>query len=721
MTSDQDDPKAAPPEADDASSRRRWWLKRALYFALTLGALIGALSYTEPSEATKQGLAAKVLLRDNLKALDEQAQAHLKTLQPGKPAPTVTLTINADHTLHEAIKTRLSGLEHLKLAGSADAAPPQGQLIISLDPSQTHQQLRATLSLDDHAAKGAKTLLDVKRRLGGYKALLPPLIAVLMALYFKQLLLALITAVFVGAALDTSFLPHIATAQVVERYLWGTIKSGFNLYVIGFTVSLVGMVHVMLRMGGLAGLVEQLSKLAKGARSTKLATALMGMAIFFDDYANTIVVGSTMRPLSDARKISREKLAYLVDSTSAPVAGLAIISTWIGYEVGLFGELASQLDLKLSGYAIFFEILPLRFYCLMTLGFVLLNGAMNRDFGPMLRAERRASRGEVLRAGSKPLTHVAVEHLSPDEHTPRHWYNAVIPVFFVINAAFIGMFWSGFSQGALSIPSLQEALWGSSSLSDLSSAWGRAIPAMTSFTTWREALSNADNAKVLCVSAVLGSLLAMGLAVSQRLLKPKEAIIAWLRAIPGMWMAIAILVLAWAIRSVCDDLGTSLYLVGTIDGLLSPQWLPLLTFFMAAVVAFSTGTSWGTMGILLPAMIPLAHMMTQGMEQGWMLLLLCFGAVLDGAIYGDHCSPISDTTVMSSIASGVDHLDHVRTQLPYATITMLAASSLGYVGVAFGLPWWAALSIGLGLLAVILRVFGQRAEDSAQSPPSTMA
>lgn len=705
------EPEAASPTAQTKRARNLIWFKRALYFALTLAISVALLKRTDPPLETKARLATRVLMRDKLGDIDAGIAQAIKDKRLGAQ-PRLTLKVEADHALLPEVRERLKGLSSGHVEPKPDAPkPPEGTLTIKLKTIGQHQHLEVRLAPDLPQAKTSTTdkpLVDAKRRLGSWSALLPPLIAVLMALYFKQLLLALGMAVWLGAALETSFMPHTATWFALSHYLWGTLISGFNLYVIGFTVSLVGMVHVMLRMGGLAGLLEQLSKVAKGARSTRLATALMGMAIFFDDYANTVVVGSTMRPLSDARLISREKLAYLVDSTSAPVAGLAIISTWIGYEVGLFSELATQLELNTSGYAIFFEILPLRFYCLLTLGFVIINSLMGRDFGPMLKAERRALTGEVLREGSTPLTHVALESLAPEPEAPKRWYNAVIPIFFVINAAMLGMFWSGWrGQGGANIPSLQDALWGGSTSSALARAWQLAAPDMLRFTAWREALSSADNAKVLCISAVLGSLLAIGLATTQRLLSLRQASIAWLRAIPGMRMAIAILVLAWAIRSVCDDLGTSLYLVGAIDGLLSPQWLPMLTFALAAIVAFSTGTSWGTMGILLPAMIPLAHMMTQGMAQGPLLLLLCFGAVLDGAIFGDHCSPISDTTVMSSIASGVDHLDHVRTQLPYATLTMAAAAGFGYIGVAFGLPSWAALVLGLGSLALWLRIVGK--------------
>jgi Na+/H+ antiporter NhaC len=267
----------------------------------------------------------------------------------------------------------------------------------------------------------------------------------------------------------------------------------------------------------------------------------------------------------------------------------------------------------------------------------------------------------------------------------------------------LGMVWSGWAApNGDAIPSLLSA-----PISSIASAWAQALPELTSAATWRAAFSNADNAKVLFLSAITSSLIALILATTQRLLSPLQAVTAWLSAIPGMWMAIAILMHAWAIRALCDDLGTSIFLVGAVQDLLAPALLPVITFALAAAVAFATGTSWGTMGLLLPAMIPLAAQLTVGLPNGPLIVFLCFGAVLDGAIFGDHCSPISDTTVMSSIASSCDHLDHVRTQLPYALTTMTAAALLGYIGVAFGLPTIAAIPLGITSLAASLFILGK--------------
>lgn len=691
--------------AEQDGEEKRAKILRIVGFVISVGVLLLALPSTQPEPSKTEALTAQVAMRKDVGGIDDGVKAWVEKHRPEQKEKQLSLKLDyhGPELGEEVVRRKLAEAKHLTL--SPDGKDGELDVAITTDKEGVQQEALITLEVK---GEEARELSKNKRRLGTWVSVLPPLIAVLFALFFKRLILALFGAVWLGAAIQAGFMPHTATWDAIVKYMLGSTFDGFNLHVIGFTLSLVGMVHVILRMGGMAGLLDKLRVLATSRRASKLTTALMGGAIFFDDYANTIVVGTTMRPMTDARKISREKLAYLVDSTSAPIAGVAIISTWIGYEVGLFDELSRQLSMGMSGYEIFFSILAMRFYCLLTLVFVLLNAVLERDFGPMLTAERRASSGGgALRPGSKPLTQVgAAEHISPPEGTPSRWFNAVIPVSVVILSVMLGMYWSGWASGDASLPGLGALMTGEAEWSQWSNL-GAALSQMGSWEAWRDAFSNADNAKVLFYGAIMGSVVAILLAVTQRLLNLKDASIAWARAIPGMWMAVAILVLAWSIRAVCDDLGTSVYLVGAVQDLITPTLLPIITFVLAAIIAFATGTSWGTMGILIPALIPLAHHMTQGQAHGEVILMLCFAAVLDGAIFGDHCSPISDTTVMSSIASACDHIDHVRTQAPYAITTMLAASTCGYLGVAYGLPVWGALMLGVVSLAAVLFLIGR--------------
>ncbi len=662
MTSPSDDNALLQTLAD-----HKW---RVLGLIITVVVVAVVLPMTEPDPQAAQQITAQQLVRAQIGEISDELDEVIGS------AKEVRVGHHGTDQLESVVWQEASQVAGLEATDSPEAPLLEFHTTL-LDSGDLH--LEVSLSSAD-GTELAHT--EGAQRVGDWTSILPPLIAILAALFFRKILIAMAAAVWFGAVIFADYAPVDGTVQAGD-YLVSNLTSPFNLYIIGFTFGLVGMVHVIIRMGGMAGVLELISDIAESARSTRIATALMGFVMFFDDYANTIVVGTTMRPVSDEKKISREKLAYIVDSTAAPIAGLAIISTWIGYEVGLFEELANQLHLDMSGYEIFLGIIPFRFYCIFALALVLWNVFQSRDFGPMLRAEKRAAtEGKVIADGSVPLTSKSFLEIGPKPGVAPRWYNAAVPIGVVIAATMGGVFWSGSPDGIVAVD-------------------------LVSWQAWQDAFSDADSAMVLFWAAVVGSVVAVALAVGQRLLNPIEALKAWLKTIPSMWMAVAILVLAWAIRSVCDDLGTSIYLVGTVEGLITLAMLPLITFLVAAAVAFATGTSWGAMGILLPTMIPLAFQLGDGSPHAMLVLMLCFAAVLDGAIYGDHCSPISDTTILSSIAAGSDHVDHVRTQAPYATVAMILAAGFGYIGVAFGLSPWLALPLGILGLGLILRVFGR--------------
>lgn len=554
-----------------------------------------------------------------------------------------------------------------------------------------HWSLRAVAGL--LLAGGLCSVLPVQENATGW-SLFPPLCAILVGVLSGRLIPGLCLAVF-GTGVLVSRQDRLWQAvgdgllRASHDYLWLQVTGAFSLYILAFTVALIGMVRVTSLAGGNAGIAEMLSRGAEGAKSARKATVLLGLAIFFDDYANTIVVGSTMRPITDRFRVCREKLAYLVDSTAAPIAGLAFISTWIGYEVGLFEDLMQDLNTGYSGYQLFFAALPFRFYCLFALTFVVTSTWLGRDFGPMLRAERRAREtGQVIRQDARPLTGQRAD-VQTAQGVPHAWWVAAWPVFAVI-AAVIG----GIAADAA----------GNEVVLAAKSARG-----VLNVTYWTAAFSNADSARVLFHAALIGSAIAVVLAMSRTDAHGRRPISFWTiaatygRSIIGIQHALAILVLAWAIKEACTDVGTADYLTAALSPVISPNVLPLLIFLLASVIAFSIGTSWATMAILVPTVVPLAHDLG-----GLPLTIMAASAVLDGAIFGDHCSPISDTTVMSSIASGSDHLDHVRTQIPYAVTTMVCAALFGYLGTTFFYPVWVGLLLGFATIATILSVFGRQ-------------
>jgi Na+/H+ antiporter NhaC len=523
-------------------------------------------------------------------------------------------------------------------------------------------------------------------------SILPPLLAILLALITRQVIVALFFGIWLGVTFLYGFHPLLGFLHTVDEYIVQGVYSRDHIFILIFSLALGGMVGVITRSGGTQGIVEILSKYAKDSRRGQLATWAMGVFIFFDDYANTLIVGNTMRPLTDKLKISREKLSYLVDSTAAPVANIAIISTWIGYELGLFNQAFVAMNLDLNPYLIFIQSIPFNFYPLYSLLLGLFVALLLRDFGPMWKAERRTiTTGEVLSPTATPLSDVSAAELAVDKDTPKRWYNAFVPVIVVIAVVINGLLYTGYKN-------LMDG--------------GGDLSQMSFIRKMSEIVGNADSFSVLSWGAFSGSIVAIIMALGQRILTLHQALDAWVMGIRSMMMAVLILVCAWAIGSICQDLYTADYVVHLAKNFLSPNWLPLLIFLSSGVIAFSTGTSWGTMAILMPIAIPLAYKLPLNdasidPPHAMALLLSSTAAVLAGATFGDHCSPISDTTIMSSMASGADHIDHVRTQMPYALTAGLVACVAGYIPVGMGFSNWIVLPLGALIIFLIVRFVGK--------------
>ncbi len=535
----------------------------------------------------------------------------------------------------------------------------------------------------------------------GPLSILPPLVAIALAVALRRPVLSLLVGVLAGALLLRLRLGDpaptalaLGAADVVRVFLRDELQDGDRLLVVGFVVAMLAMVGVITRNGGIRGLMNQVARLARGARSTQVATYAMGLLVFFDDYANTILVGSTMRPLTDRFRVAREKLAYIVDSTAAPVAGLSIFSTWIAFEVSTFSAQLPMAGLSSDdGYAVFIETLPYRFYCILSLVLVGLVTVTGRDFGPMLDAERRARRtGRVVREGGTPMVGDIATAMEPAPGITIRPWRALVPLL-----VFVGV----------TVATILET----------GGAFGPDAPSLLGLEGLSTVLGNSNSYVALWRGSSLGFLAAVlaSLAGGLRL----EILDAAWRTLRSTGVALAILYLAWMIGAVCGELDTAHYLTALLDEMEYPLALPMVLFLLSGAIAFATGSSWSTMSILLPLVVGLAyglgeraHALDPTGIDGHGLMVLCIGAVLEGAIFGDHCSPISDTTVLSSVASASDHIDHVRTQGPYALLTMIVALAAGYLpAAAFGLhPGW-SLAAGVLVLAASLRVLGERADD----------
>jgi Na+/H+ antiporter NhaC len=421
----------------------------------------------------------------------------------------------------------------------------------------------------------------------------------------------------------------------------------------------------------------------------------MGILVFFDDYANTLIVGSTMRPITDRLRISREKLAYIVDSTAAPIASVVPITTWIGFEVGLIAAALTELGVDANAFSVFVESIPYRFYPLLALVLGLTIAATGRDFGPMLTAERRAAaHGHLIRPGDQPLGEYRSPALEPPDACPRRSRNAVLPVATVVTVTLVGLYVTG----------------------TRSLAADATAPARGTLAWWREILPASDSLNSLLWASLAGVTVALLLPMAQRLFTVRQGVDAMVEGFKAMLLALVVLTLAWSIGSVAGDLHTADYVVGLAGEVLRPQWLPVLIFVIAAGISFATGTSWGTMGILVPLVIPIAHGLSvaagnaPGSEPYTTILLGTVSSVLAGSVWGDHCSPISDTTILSSTASSSDHIAHVRTQLPYALAVGALGMVVGDVPTAFGLSPWISLLAGTGVIVGGVFLIGKRSD-----------
>jgi Na+/H+ antiporter NhaC len=521
---------------------------------------------------------------------------------------------------------------------------------------------------------------------GSWIAILPPVLTIAIALITKRVVPALFVGIWMGAwAINGFGLFGIWTGllDTFQVFVANALSNPDHTAIVLFSMMVGGMVGIISRNGGMQGIVNHIVKWADSARHACLATASLGCAIFFDDYANTLVVGNTMRPVTDSMRVSRAKLAYIVDSTAAPVACIAVVTTWIGYEIGLIGDSISKMPgLDTEAYLLFLNTIPYSFYPILAIAFVFMVSATGRDFGPMLEAELHAQEHGSEHPDADQGNDQEAEGLRPIDGKPQRAFNAYIPVLVMVFGMLIGLYVTGKEAVAdMADPSLQDII------------------------------GNANSYTALMWSSLSSMMAAALLTLGQRIMGLEEVVNAWFHGVRAMLMAMIILILAWSLGEVTDILKTADFLVSILGDSLPVFILPAMVFVLAAATAFATGSSWGAMGILFPLAMPLtwAVMVSQGQAgpEHMHILYSAVSAILAGAVWGDHCSPISDTTILSSLASGCDHIEHVRTQLPYAMTVGGVAILFGSIMTALGSPWWIGMSLGLLILWLILRFIGK--------------
>lgn len=531
----------------------------------------------------------------------------------------------------------------------------------------------------------------------GLWTLLPPVVAITLAFITKNVVLSLFIGVLSGA-----YLLELANANLltglfygfmdVMSYVLGSLADSWNAGIILQCLTIGGLIALITKMGGARAVAESLAKRAKSPRSAQIVTWLMGLFIFFDDYANSLIVGPIMRNVTDKLRISRERLAFIIDATAAPIAGIALISTWVGYEIGLINDGYLSIGQQVNSYSIFIQTIPYRFYNILMLVFVFFTSYFLRDFGPMLTAERRARlRGELVAPEAKPMVSEETTGMEPVAGIKLNIWNAIVPIGVLIVAAFAGFYYNGYT-----------AIMGSDDQALISLLQTSPY----SFAAIREAFGWSDASIVLFQAAVVASIVAIVMGLSQKIFSLSEAIDTWVHGMKSLVITGVILLLAWSLSGVIKELGTAKYLVAMLSDAIPSFLLPSLIFILGSVISFATGTSYGTMGILMPLAIPFAAAISPDPN----FVIMNVGAVLTGAIFGDHCSPISDTTILSSMGAASDHLDHVKTQLPYAIAIAGATVLFGYIPVGLGMPIWLVLPVSIVLVALGIRFFGKSTE-----------
>ena len=510
-----------------------------------------------------------------------------------------------------------------------------------------------------------------------WRSLWPSAVALAVVLLSRSALVGLLVGAVCGAILLSGGSVVGMLEQLWSQQFWPIFGSSWKLSAILFTLLLGGFVALVEAGGGLQALVRRLLGSGRAPDKRMQFTVFgFGLLVFFDGLANTMLIGRLLRSAADRCGVSREKLAYLADTTGSAVACLAFISTWIAFQLSMIREGFALAGVEVSAYGYFFKSLAANYYCWFSLALALV--CVWREFNPgsMGAVEAKARRSQVATDVSADRAHVS------------HWGLAIVPIAVLTLSIPVLTYWIG-SESLLPF-----------SLSKFAESYGKA---------------EAYVPQILVASSVLASLVAAGAyrvsGRGARELGQNKAITAtFLGGVREIAGPVLVLIAAWMLGAAISQLGTATWLSEFLQGRLPVALLPAGIFVLGAVISFSTGTSWGTMGVLMPLAIPVIVALSEGsvdLERD-RLVIAAIGAVFSGAVFGDHCSPFSDTTIVASIAAGVTPLAHVRTQLPFAAIAGVVALLLGFVPLGFGLPAWGCLVAGGVCLLVLPSVWPHR-------------
>lgn len=485
-------------------------------------------------------------------------------------------------------------------------------------------------------------------------ALLPPIIAIVLALITKEVYSSLFIGILAGGLIYSNFNFEKTVVHVFKEGFIDSVADSYNIGIIIFLVLLGALVAMMNKTGGSAAFGRWAAKHIKTTLGAQLATIALGVLIFIDDYFNCLTVGSVMRPVTDAKKVSREKLSYLIDATAAPVCIIAPISSWAAAVAGFAKGAGAE-----SGMSLFVRAIPFNFYAILTIVMMLFISITRFDYGPMKKFEAAARMGKAI----EEIDARKSDELK--ENDKGKVIDLLIPVLFLIIACVIGMIYSGgfFTEG-------EEG-----------------------YHNFVTAFSNSDASVGLVYGSFITIIFAVIYFLCRRVISFKDCMEAIPEGLKAMTPAILILVCAWTLKSMTDSLGAKIFISQLVEGSAGSfsMFLPAIIFAIAVGLSFATGTSWGTFGILIPIVLSVFS----GSDGN--ITIIAISACMAGAVCGDHCSPISDTTIMASAGAECNHINHVSTQLPYA-LTVAGVSFVSYIIAGFIQSAWIALPISIALM-----------------------
>lgn len=503
-------------------------------------------------------------------------------------------------------------------------------------------------------------------------ALLPPIIAIVLALITKEVYSSLFVGILAGGLIYSNFNFEKTVVHVFKEGFIDSVADSYNIGIIVFLVLLGALVAMMNKTGGSAAFGRWAAKHIKTTLGAQLATIALGVLIFIDDYFNCLTVGSVMRPVTDAKKISREKLSYLIDATAAPVCIIAPISSWAAAVAGFAKGAGAE-----SGMSLFVRAIPFNFYALLTIVMMIFIAVSKFDYGPMKKFEAHARMGKAIEEiDAKKSDEIR-------ENSKGKVIDLIIPVVFLIIACVIGMIYSGgfFTEG-------EEG-----------------------YKNFVTAFSNSDASVGLVYGSFITIIFAIIYFLCRRVISFKDCMEAIPEGFKAMVPAILILVCAWTLKTMTDSLGAKIFISQLVEGSAGSfqMFLPAIIFAIAVGLSFATGTSWGTFGILIPIVLSVFS------GSSGNITIIAISACMAGAVCGDHCSPISDTTIMASAGAECNHINHVSTQLPYA-LTVAGVSFVSYIIAGFVQNAWIALPIAivlmLGTLFVLKAVLGKKQKNA---------